>query len=377
MKSYLIICSLVVFAACKSGTPAAEETFTPLIQNQVTLDSNQLQMAAIDTGRVQWKEISSTLTVNGVVDVPPQNIVSVSFPLGGYLKSTKLLPGMRVRKGEVIGTIEDQALVQLQQDYLVTKSKLELMQLDLERQKILNESKVNADKVLQQVKADVLSQQVMLKALDEKMRLVGMQSERLNADNLSRSIALRSPIDGYVSKVNVNIGKYVNPTDVLFELINPDDMHGALTVFEKDLPKLRVGQEVSMEFVDDPEKEYPGEILIFTRNVDENRSGTVHCHFEKIPNNLMPGMFLNATIYLDKHQAMVVPEAAVVQYGNGQYIFRLVKPQTFEMVEVETASAGKGWIAVKNKKLDLTGEVIALSNAYAVLGALKNSAEED
>ncbi|MCG7860244.1 efflux RND transporter periplasmic adaptor subunit, partial [Flavihumibacter sediminis] len=97
----------------------------------------------------------------------------------------------------------------------------------------LNENKVNADKVLQQVSTEVESQQVLLKGYGEKLRLVGLQPEQLTSENLSRSVALRSPINGYVSKVNVNIGKYVNPTDVLFELINPDDMHGALTDFEK------------------------------------------------------------------------------------------------------------------------------------------------
>ncbi|GAB2654555.1 efflux RND transporter periplasmic adaptor subunit [Flavihumibacter cheonanensis] len=377
MKKLSIIYSVLVFAACNTAAPKSETTALELATNQVELDSSQLRMAGIVTGKAETKDISSTLTVNGVVDVPPQNIVSVSFPLGGYLKSTRLLPGMRVRKGEVIGTIEDQALVQLQQDYLVTLSKLDYLKQDLERQRILNENKVNADKVLQQVSTEVESQQVLLKGYGEKLRLVGLQPEQLTSENLSRSVALRSPINGYVSKVNVNIGKYVNPTDVLFELINPDDMHGALTVFEKDMAKLRVGQRVSMQFVDEPEIEYPGEILIFTRNVDENRSGTVHCHFEKMPDHLMPGMFLNATVFLDKRKALTVPEEAVVRFGNNQFVFRQVKPLTFEMVQVETESAGKGLLAISSIAMNLENEELVLANAYSVLGKLKNSAEEE
>jgi cobalt-zinc-cadmium efflux system membrane fusion protein len=377
MKKLSIIYSVLVVAACNTAAPKSETTASELLTNQVELDSSQLRMAGIVTGKAESKDISSTLTVNGVVDVPPQNIVSVSFPLGGYLKSTRLLPGMRVRKGEVIGTIEDQALVQLQQDYLVTKSKLDYLKQDLERQRILNENKVNADKVLQQATTEVESQQVLLKGFSEKLRLVGLPPEQLTAENLSRSVALRSPINGYVSKVNVNIGKYVNPTDVLFELINPDDMHAALTVFEKDMAKLRIGQRVSMQFVDEPEIEYPGEILIFTRNVDENRSGTVHCHFEKMPDHLMPGMFLNATVFLDKRKALTVPEEAVVRFGNHQYIFRQLKPLTFEMVEVTTEPAGKGLLAISSTALNLEKEQLVIANAYSVLGKLKNSAEEE
>jgi cobalt-zinc-cadmium efflux system membrane fusion protein len=60
--------------------------------------------------------------VNGKIDVPPQNMVSISVPLGGYLKSTKLLEGMHISKGEVIAIMEDQQYIQLQQDYLTAKA---------------------------------------------------------------------------------------------------------------------------------------------------------------------------------------------------------------------------------------------------------------
>src|SRR5690606_32347916 len=115
----------------------------------VTLTDEQIRNAGVETGLVEKRTLNSELTVNGQVDVPPKGLVSVSFALGGYLKHTRLMPGMHVRKGEVIGIMEDPALVQLQQDYLIAVSKLEYLQKDFERQKILNQNKVNADKVYQ------------------------------------------------------------------------------------------------------------------------------------------------------------------------------------------------------------------------------------
>jgi cobalt-zinc-cadmium efflux system membrane fusion protein len=375
---WIIGCSCwLVLAGCATKEQKTEEPAALAESSMVTLEAAQVKLAGIDTGRAVMEKISSKLIVNGVVDVPPQNIVSVSFPLGGYLKSTRLLPGMRVRKGEVIGMIEDQGLVQLQQDYLVTKSKLGYLKQDFERQQLLNENKVNADKILQQVSSDYQSQQVLLKGYGEKLQLVGIQPDQLTEESLSRSVALRSPINGYVSKVNINIGKYVNPTDVLFELINPDDMHGALTVFEKDMSKLRLGQKVSMQFVDEPGVNYPGDIIIFTRNVDENRTGTVHCHFDKMPDHLMPGMFLNATIFLDDRKALTVPEEAVVRFSGKQYVFIVVGANKFEMLEVEVESIGNGRLAITSKEADLTAQGLVIKNAYAVLGKLKNTAEKE
>lgn len=377
MKRYLIAIGYLALAAC-SNAPTEPDKSETVISEQllVTLSDQQLQHATIETGLAKQQNVSSTLTVNGQVDVPPQNIVSVSFPMGGYLKSTELLPGMRVRKGQVIGTIEDQSLIQLQQDYLVAKTRLEYLKQDFDRQRLLNEQKVNADKVWQQATADFNSQQVLVKGYAEKLQLVGINPQSLSENTLSRSVALRSPINGYVSKVNINIGKYVNPTDVLFELINPDDMHGALTVFEKDMSKIRVGQKVEMRFVDEPDQVYPGDVIIFSRNVDENRSGMVHCHFDQMPDHLMPGMFLNATIFLNEQLAFTVPEEAVVRFSGKDYVFVSDGKNRFIMTEVNIAEAQDKRIAVFNDTIDWEKQTIVVKNAYAVLGQLKNTAED-
>lgn len=371
-----VVSTLLVLAGCKEAKEEKKTEAPVSLTDEVVLTPAQRSRANIVTGLLTDTTVSTELLVHGMVDVPPQNIVSVSFPMGGYLRSTKLLPGMHVNKGEVIGIIEDQALVQLQQDYLVTASKLDYLRKDYDRQKMLNENKVNADKVFQQAAADRQSQEVMLRGYEEKLRLIGINASALQAGNISRSVVLRSPINGYVSKVNVNIGKYVNPTDVLFELINPDDMHGALTVFEKDINKIRVGQTVEMQFVDDPGKKYAGEIIIFTRNVNEDRSGTVHCHFETMPKNLMPGMFLTARVYLDKRKALVVPASAVVRHAGKQYVFEQLDSSRFRMEAVQVDTVNNGQLALAGSDSSWRSRVIVRSNAYALLGKLLNKAEE-
>ncbi len=374
----ILLYAVWILVACNTPEQPAAVNTKEVEITEVVLTSEQVTNAGIETGKPVLSDVSNTLKVNGVVDVPPQNIVSVSFPMGGYLKSTKLLPGMHVNRGEVIGIIEDQALVQLQQDYLVTRSRLNFLEKEYERQRLLQEKKINAEKQLQQVSADYQSAQFTLKGYAEKLRLIGINPASLSEGNLSRSVAIRSPINGYVSRVNVNIGKYINPTDVLFELINPSDMHAALTVFEKDISKVRVGQKVQLQFVDDPEKLYSGDVLIFTRNVDENRSGIVHCHFDNMPANLMPGMFLNATIYLDKEQALTVPEEAVVRYDGRMYVFESLGAQKFRMLEVEVDStAPADRLTIRNNQADLGNKTLVTRNAYAVLGRMKNAAEEE
>ena len=371
---YFFVAVLIICIGCKTKTEVVvEEENEPA--EIVMLTPAQMQNSAIDTGVVTTRSMNTTLKVNGVVDVPPQNIVSVSFPLGGYLKSTKLLPGMHVNRGEVIGIMEDPALIQLQQDYLMANARLGFLEKDFERQKMLNKEKVNADKIYQQATSEYTSQKVLVKGLSEKLRLININPGRLTESNISRSVAIYSPINGFVSKVNVNIGKYVDPSEVLFELINPADMHATLTVFEIDITLVKPNQKVEVTFVDDPGVIYHCTVLLVNRNIDENRSGLVHCHFETKPQKLLPGMFLNALIQVSDAEVLAVPEEAVVHYGAQDYIFLAVGQNTYKMLPVITGMRQTGYVEISHQPENLEGRTIVNQNAYAVLSKMMNKAE--
>lgn len=364
--------------ACSGGAEQpAGETGNPEEPSRVTLTPAQAATAGIATGSLEERNIRSSVTVNGVVDVPPQNLVSVSFPLGGYLRHTKLVPGMPVRKGEVIAEMEDPSIVQLQQDYLVTAARLEYLDRELARQRTLNAEKVSADKTLEQVAAEHESQRVTRAALAERLRMIGLAPESLRPDAISRMVRLRSPINGFVAKVNVNTGKYVQPQDVLFELIDPDDIHAALSIFEKDLARVAIGQSVTVTFVDEPEIPYAAEVILLNHNVDDDRTATAHCHFQSRPAKLLPGMFLNARIHVRDAVVKAVPETAVVRYGGREYVFVATAERTYDMVPVRTGTRDAGQVELLEGADALADRKVVTANAYSLLGALKNTAEEE
>lgn len=375
MKKYIILILTVALAACNSKQPATEDKGTATEATSVTLTDAQLKNAGIQTGTAVNKNIAQVLKLNGVIDVPPQNMVSISFPLGGYLKSTKLLPGMHVSKGESLAVLEDPQYIQLQQDYLMAKAKLAYTEADYNRQKDLNTAKANSDKTFQQARADYESQKVLVKSLGEKLFLIGINPATLNEDNLSRSVNIYSPINGFVTAVDVNIGRYVSPTDVLFELVNPEDVHLNLTVFEKDVNKLAVGQQVTA-YTNNDGKKYDAEIILVSRNVDANRAAEVHCHFKQYDKQLLPGMFMNAEVNVQSNDALAVPEAAVVRWQNKNYVFTDAGNNNFQLTEVATGITDAGYTELLvSDKAAWSGKKIITSNAYAALMKMKNSGE--
>ena len=376
MKNIFIIIALTAFISCKQKNSSKNEVeIKPESESIITLTTEQQKITKIEVEKPIEKNISTTIKLTGKIDVPPQNMVSVSMPLGGYLKSTKLLPGMHVTQGEVIATMEDQQYIQLQEDYLTTKAKFEFLELDLNRQKELNQNKASSDKVFQQASLDYNTQKIALNALQEKLKLINVNYKNLSATTISKSINVYSPITGYVSKVDVNIGKYVTPSDVLFELVNPDDIHLNLHVLEKDIDKLSIGQKLWAYNNQQLNKKHPCEIILLGRDLTAEGITEVHCHFEDYDKTLLPGMYMNADVELKNNNVLVINENAVVNFNGKYYIFVQMKNAAYKMEEIEIGISENGFIEIK-KSEDLKEKLIVVKGAYTLLMAFKNNDED-
>ena len=378
MKQYFIILAFsFAFLACGTKSASEEDKAAEVAgMDTVTVTDAQMKNAEFQTGLLQTGEMSSLLKVNGKVDVPPQNMVSISVPLGGYLKTSKLLPGMHVNKGEVLAIMEDQQYIQLQQDYLMAKVKLSQLEKEYARQKELNASQASSDKMLQQAEADLKSHRILSAALAQKLQLVGIQPANLTENNISKSVNIYSPIDGYVTKVNVNIGKYISPTEIMFELVNPSDIHLALKIFEKDLPKLFIGQELIAYTNNNANKKYDCEVLLMGKDINAEGYTDVHCHFEQYDKVLIPGTYMNAEIKVKNRQAIVLPAEAIVRHEGKHFIFKEISKQKYAMLEVEVGETENGLteLLVSEAMLRESGNYVT-KGAYTLLMMLKNEAE--
>ena len=234
----------------------------------------------------------------------------------------------------------------------------------------------SSDKVLQQAKAEYGSLKISLSALAEKLKLININPATLTESSLSRNINLYAPFNGYVSKVNLNIGKYVTPSDVIFELVNPEDIHLNLIVFEKDLVMLSVGQKLIAYTNSNPDQKYNCEIILISKDISRDRTAEVHCHFEKYDHNLLPGMYMNAEIELKNKNVSAIPEKAVIAYGGKDYLFFETGEGTYQMKEVTTGDRESEGVEVVNEN-DFIGKQIVVEGAYTLLMNLKNTSEEE
>ena len=377
-KHYILGLFVTLMISCgqeKKPSPTDSGKEQAIVSTTITLTAAQAKATTIQLDSLRKKSISHRIEVSGQTEVPPQNLITVSAPLGGYLKSTDLLPGMHVRKGQILAILEDPQYVELQQNYLSAKAKLPFLEQDAKRQQTLFESQAGSEKQMQLAKSEFLQQQIIVKALQEKLNLIGVDAAKLNVENLSRSVVLRSPIDGYVSQVKVNIGKYVQASEVVVELINPSDLHLKLKIFEKDMLYLQVGQKVEAKRVNGNEQVYPAEIILIGQNLDADRSTEGHCHFEGSQADLKPGMYMTAHIDLDEAKVKALPEDALVYYEGKQYVFVANGSNSYKLVEVQLGRKERGFIEIVNGH-ELASERVVVKGSYNLLMAMKNAAEE-
>lgn len=399
MKYVIILfASIMLLASCGSSDKPAANAETSQEEkheeetNEVMLTKAQFSTAGITFGAVEMKQISGTFKANGVLDVPPQQMVSISVNMGGFLKKTDLLQGMRVKKGQLIAVIENPDFVQVQQDYLEAKSQLEYAKADYERQQELAKENINARKTLQQAKASFLSLDVKTKALKERIKVVGLNLNAVEQGNIQSTVNLYAPISGFVTEVNANIGKYVNPTDVLFEIVDTEHLHAELTIFEKDVPKLQIGQRVRFTLANET-SERIAKVYLIGREISSDRTVRIHCHIEKEDIHLLPGMYLKAIVETGQQQVPALPDEAIVDYQGQKYIFIVSEeaPQTdpgnkedennqpvhhFKMIAVQTGNSDEGYTEVVLPE-NVDKEKIVVKGTYSLLSKMKNSEEEE
>lgn len=380
MKKYIIsfvfIASIV---ACKSEdkkTTVSDKSSEKVFSGTVYLDQEQLKQANLKMALIEKGAASVEVHLNGKIDVPPTAIASVSLPMGGYIQDINLIPGNYVKKGGIIATIKDPQFVQLQEDYLTAKSKAAYLSQDMDRQKQLLQQDAVSKKAFQLLQSEYNSNAIALKGLAEKLQLINIDPNNLTIEKISSKVNLVAPISGYVTKVNINRGKYVAPTDILLELIDPNDIHAAITIFEKDITLFKEGIKGKVVLANEPNRTYPVSIMAVSRSLDEEKSGLLHCHFLNAPKNVVPGMFLTADFSLQNDEAIVVPIDAIQRFQGIDYVFIQKSNNEFEAKKVSVGVINKTSAAILNQEAsEWIGKNVVIENAYSLLGKLMNKTE--
>jgi len=385
LSTTIISTFLIVLVSCNGGeNNGAENKEVEILPDDIVeLRDDQIKFANIETGSIEMRSLSGELKVSGVVTVAPQNLATVCMPLGGFVKSISLMPGNAVSKGQTLAILENLEFVDIQQNYLEAKNKLEYAEAEYIRHTELYKEDVYSQKNLQQVTVDYKSLKALVKALEQKLALIGINPSNLQEDDISRSVAVVSPISGYVNTVNVNIGKFVAPSDVLFEIINSDKLFLELTLFEKDADKVSEGQKIRF-FINNETEQHEAVIYQTGKSISNDKTYKVYASVTGICKNIFPGMYVNAIIEASSNEVTTLPSEAIVNFDDSDYIFIFDKNKEenekqfteYRMIEVHKGVTDGGYTeVVLPDGFDIKTSKVVIKGAYNLLSAKKNAGE--
>ncbi|SMB80444.1 efflux transporter, RND family, MFP subunit [Hymenobacter roseosalivarius DSM 11622] len=343
----------------------------------VTLSPAEQQAGGLKTGPLTTRPMGTGLSVTGTLDVPPESSVAITAPLGGFVENTALLQGTRVSKGQTLAVIRNPEFVQLQQDYLETRARLEYARTELARQKELYEQEVAPQKNYQRAQADYNALRVQTNAQTARLRLAGLPV----GGRIVSTATLRAPRAGFVKTVNVTVGQSVTATETLFEIVDPEHLHVELTVFEKDVSKLQKGQLIRFTLPSNSASsslERTARVYLIAQAIGADRTVRVHGHLDKENDRaLLPGLYVRATIETGRADVTALPNAALVRFEGQSYGFVAEAAGRYRMVALPTGRSEDGFTEV-TLPADLPATTTFVTEgAYSLLAKMKNAEEEE
>jgi len=353
MKSiYILLFSLVLLSCGKSEKET--ETESPTTSNSITLTKAQFDTENMQLGVLSEQTFSENVKTNGFIDVPPQNKASVSTFIGGYIKRTPLLIGDKVRKGQLLVTLENTEFVEIQQQYLEVAEQLSYLKSEFERQETLFNEKISSQKNFLKAQSTYKSTLALYNGLRKKLRMMHISPASVEKGNISSTINLYAPIQGFVTKVNVSNGSYVSPADEILEIVNTEHIHLELSVFEKDILKIKKDQQIDFKIPEASDSIYKASVyLVGTSINDVNRTIKIHGHIEDDEHtNFVTGMFVESNIITASKIGLALPKEAVFEVEGNYFTLVLFSEKdnvyTFNKVKVTIGKQSEEYTEILN-----------------------------
>ncbi|KFF08302.1 efflux RND transporter periplasmic adaptor subunit [Chryseobacterium luteum] len=409
---YLTVMVLLLISCGKKEMPAESSEVktekTEAIHEETSktiasLTEEQIKSVGISLGPVEMKELTSTVKANGLLRVPNNNKATVTSLYGGVIKTLNVQVGSIVKKGQVIATIANPEFIRLQEEYLTTNSRITYAEQEYRRQRELFDNDAGTKKNLQSSDAELKTLKTKKASLLRQLQMMGINPGKVNNSNMRSGLVITAPISGTVSSISAQIGSYVDVSSPVAEIIDNNSIHLDLQVFEKDLPKMRVGQIVHFKLTNNPETEYDARVYSVGSSF-ENESKTVSVHGTVTGNKagLIDGMNITGIVSLDKNTTPAVPNEAIVEADGKYYVFILTdkkheehgesgddhknekgeptqheKNLQFEKVEVIKGTSDMGYTAITPVQEIQADTKIVVKGAFFVNAKLSNSGEHE
>jgi len=356
-----------------SNTAEAETESKDIMDGLIQVTQAQFEQSKMSLGNLEEKPFPIVVTVNGMIDVPPENRAVVTATMGGYIKTTPLLVGDKVLKGQALVTIENPEFVTIQQEYMEVNGQLTYLKAEYDRQLTMKVENITSQKSYLKSESDYKTAVARHTGLDKQLKMLNISPSEVRKGKITSVVSIHAPISGSITKVNVTKGSYVSPATEILEIINNEHIHLELSVFEKDIMKIKKGQKIDFKIPEASGEIYKAEVHLVGASIDVNRTIKVHGHLEdESDRDFLTGMFIDASIITDSTFSKALPSGSIIVVDEVPYILVLVKNEGgtyyFKQEEVEVKNSYDDFSVIENKNGFKPNTQFLTKGAFNLLG---------
>jgi len=363
----------------ESGSEVSEEE-SHNESEEVMLSSQQFEALKMKIDTIALRNMSGYVEANGTLEVPPQSEAAITSVIGANVVSIQVIEGDKVNNGQVVATLSHPNIIKMQTDYLNAYSNSNFLKKNYERQQKLYDAGVGSGANFQKAAAEYEASKAIANGMAAQLQLLNINTASVRNGTIAQSVTLRSPIEGFVQKVKVKIGQYVEPQTELFEIVNTHHVHADLMVFEKDVYKVKKGQKVIFNVQSIEDEELTAEIYSVGKTFEDNPKALhLHAEIENKKGNLIPGMYIQGKIQVVNTETMALPDSAIIKEGDRFYVFSVENENgdwSFKPIEVILGQKDGNWTAIQFSEEIEPNTKFAYNNAYYLIAEMKKGEAE-
>jgi membrane fusion protein, heavy metal efflux system len=361
-KITYIIALTLILTSCKNNT---EEVIETADEGLISVTKEQFQSSKLEIGTPKEQDFNLGIKATGKIDVPPENRAKITSFVGGYVKTTHLLIGDKVKKGQALVTLENTDFIDIQKDYLEVAEQISYLKSEYERQKTLYDEKITSQKNYLKAESEFKRANGMYQSLKKKLQLLNISPEQVKKGNLTSTITIYAPIAGDITVMNANVGMFMAASDVILEIVDTNHLHVELAVFEKDILKVKIGQNIEFTVPQASKEMFNAEVVLVGKSIEgSDRTIMIHGHLDNaIKQRLLTGMFVEATILTDSKKGFAIAKDALITENDKNFVL-LLKPNDnenyiFEKVPVTIGEHSTTDVEIfENKKVNKNSKLL-------------------
>lgn len=358
---FILAISVLLFSCKDTKTEVKQEKDSGLVN--VTIE--QFNTMKMEVASPVNQNFDVSVKASGRIDVPPSNRAKITTFIGGFIKSTKLLPGDKVVKGQALVTLESTEIVDMQKDFVEVAEQINYLKSEYNRQKTLYEEKISSQKNFLKAESEFRMANGKYQSLRQKLILLNINPAQTQQGKIVTAITLYAPISGDVTLMNAGVGMFMAPSDVILEIVNNADLHLELSVFEKDILQIKENQTIKFTVPEASKEIFPGIVHLIGKSVEGNdRTINVHGHLDdSVKQKLLTGMFVEANIVVATKKGLAVPKESLFIENEKSFVL-LVKNQnekgySFEKIQVERGTSTENFVEIlPNNQLNSDSKIL-------------------